>query len=214
MGSTAMPNPEMPLKDEEHEQCGRALFNFVWTLLEKPHRSPQETDLMIHACHAMWLHWSKVGKPVNFARAEWQLARVYAVAGLPERARHHGQHCLEICQANRLGSFDLADTDSSCAVRFVTTVPTTSLTMLNSKFFNDQAHVLALRLKEQAGNSPAKQVQLALNLVMARKPTASEVQQGVAFMKDLQTKEGVSADKALDYFCLVALNLNEFLYLD
>ena len=52
--------------------------------------------------------WSKVGKPLNFARAEWQLARVYAVAGLPERARHHGQHCLEICQANRLGSFDLA----------------------------------------------------------------------------------------------------------
>jgi hypothetical protein len=98
----------MPLTDQEHEQCGRALFNYVWTFLEKPQRTQRETDLMIHACHAMWLHWSKVGKPVNLARAEWQLARVYAVAGLPERAVHHGRHCLEICQADGLGAFDLA----------------------------------------------------------------------------------------------------------
>jgi len=113
-----------------------------------------------------------------------------------------------------LGTFDLADTDSSCAVRFTTTVPTQSLTMLNSKFFNDQAHLLAVRLKKEAGSDPAKQVQLALNLVTARKPSAGEVRQGVEFMKQLQAEDGLDADKALDHFCLIALNLNEFLYLD
>jgi uncharacterized glyoxalase superfamily protein PhnB len=103
MGST-----QMPLDAAQHEQCARALFNFVWALLEKPDRSADETDLMIHACHASRLHWSKVGTPVNFARGEWQLSRVYAVAGVPQRAIHHASRCLEECRDHGLGDFDLA----------------------------------------------------------------------------------------------------------
>ncbi len=103
-----MPNTEMPLSDEQHDACARALFNYVWTFLVKPQLSADETDLMIHACHAMWLHWFRVGTPVNIARAQWQLSRVYAVAGLAERSLHYGHQCLASCKANQLGSFDLA----------------------------------------------------------------------------------------------------------
>ncbi len=103
-----MARTTMPLTDEQHQECGKALFNFVWTFLDKPQRTEDETDLMIHACHASWLHWSKVGKSVNFARSEWQLARVYAVAGRAEPALRHAQRCLKICQENGIGDFDLA----------------------------------------------------------------------------------------------------------
>ena len=98
----------MSLTCEQHLQCGKALFNFAWTLIEKADRTDDETELMINASHASWMHWSKVGKPVNFARSEWQLARVYAVAGRAEPALHHAGRCLKICRENDLGGFDLA----------------------------------------------------------------------------------------------------------
>lgn len=98
----------MPLTDTQHRECGKALFNHVWTLLDKPDRSPREDDQMVHACHAMHLHWSKVGASVNMARAEWQLSRVYSVLGRADPALHHARLCLAICQENDIGAFDLA----------------------------------------------------------------------------------------------------------
>ena len=41
-----------------------------------------------------------------------------------------------------------------------------------------------------------------------------EIEQGLEFIKQLQEQHEVSAAKALDYFCLVLLNLNELIYLD
>lgn len=104
----AKPRTDMPLTDDQHRACGKALFNHVWTLLEKPQRTAAEDDEMVHACHAMHLHWSKVGEPVNFARAEWQLSRVYSVLGRAEPALHHATRCLEICREHAIGDFDLA----------------------------------------------------------------------------------------------------------
>ncbi len=98
----------MPLTDEQHEKCGKALFNYTWTLIKKPDRSEDEDEMMVHATHASYLHWSKVGKPVNFARGEWQLSRVYAVLNRPTPALHHAQRCLKVCQDNGIGDFDLA----------------------------------------------------------------------------------------------------------
>jgi hypothetical protein len=84
------------------------LFNFTWTLLEKPDRSSREDDLMIHAAHAQRFHWEWVGEPVNHARGEWQVSRVYAVLGRAEPALYHARRCLEICEAHGLGDFDVA----------------------------------------------------------------------------------------------------------
>ncbi len=96
----------MKLTAEQHRQCAKALFNSVWTLLDKPDRTGDEDDLMVHRAHAMMLHWLQVGEPVNFARGEWQLSRVYAVLGRFEPAVHHAQRCRAICEADGLGDFD------------------------------------------------------------------------------------------------------------
>ncbi len=98
----------MKLTARQHEQCGKALFNTVWTLLEKPDRSADDDDLMVHTVHAMMLHWLQVGTPVNFARGEWQLSRVYAVLGRAEPALRHAERCLAVCQEHGIVGFDLA----------------------------------------------------------------------------------------------------------
>ena len=91
-----------------HRQLGVDLFNGTWTLLDKKDRSPAEDELMIHTAHASAYHWLQVGEPLNFARSDWQLSRVYAVLNRPEPALHHAHQSLELCQAEGIGDFDLA----------------------------------------------------------------------------------------------------------
>lgn len=93
-----------------HRALGVALFNYVWTLLEKADRTPAETDEMIHAAHASRFHWSRATgtEPVNLARGEWQCSRVYAVLGRGEPALWHARRCLAINEANGQGDWDIA----------------------------------------------------------------------------------------------------------
>jgi len=91
-----------------HKKLGIELFNYTWELLDKPQRTREEDDTMIHAAHASRFHWGKAGTAANLARGEWQISRVYAVLGRSEAARFHGQRCLDICQENGIADFDLA----------------------------------------------------------------------------------------------------------
>ena len=112
-----------------------------------------------------------------------------------------------------MADFDFADVDATCPVRFVTTQPTQSLALLNSEFVNRQAGVFADYLEDKVGDDPAAQVRLGLTMITQRRPTQGEVDRGVAFLDGMK-QENVAADQALKYFCLLAYNLNEFLYLD
>lgn len=113
-----------------------------------------------------------------------------------------------------LESFDVAETDRSLPVRFSTTQPTQALGMLNSEFVNKQADVFAARLRREAGADLDKQVRTGLYLATCRPPSDAEVRRGVELIRSLQSKDGVNAEMAMRYFCLMALNLNEFLYID
>jgi mono/diheme cytochrome c family protein len=113
-----------------------------------------------------------------------------------------------------LESFDLAETDRSSPVRFATTQPTQALGMLNGSFMNRQAKQLAERLKREAGPETAPQVERAFRLLTGRKPTDRELQRGLKLIASLRERDRATPELALDSFCLVVLNLNEFLYLD
>ncbi|MFA4987357.1 MAG: hypothetical protein WC712_12285 [Candidatus Brocadiia bacterium] len=93
---------------EFHRQIAAALFNKVWEYMEKPSRTREETDEMIHAAHASRYHWGRVGTPVNLLRGEWQISRAYSVVGRPESALAHANRCLELCREHEIGDFDLA----------------------------------------------------------------------------------------------------------
>jgi DNA-binding transcriptional MerR regulator len=105
-----MTNDETRLQPDAGEQRRLAadLFNLVWTMLETPDRTAEQDERMLHAAHASRFHWGEVGEPVNLARGDWQVSRVYAVLGRAEPALHHAQRCLETCRANDIEDFDLA----------------------------------------------------------------------------------------------------------
>lgn len=113
-----------------------------------------------------------------------------------------------------LAVFDAADPDAPCPIRFTTTQPTQALGLLNSTFANEQAATFAADLRKQAGSDPVAQIRLALARISQRPPTTAEVERGLRFLADARKKDAIDADEALRRFCLLALNLNEFVYLD
>lgn len=113
-----------------------------------------------------------------------------------------------------LAALDQAETDTPCPVRFATTVPTQSLITLNGEQMQEEAAVFAAYLRDQAGDELSDQVRLGLQRVMGRSPSDKQVESNVAFVKDMMKTHGLDAERALKLFCLVAYNLNEFVYLD
>ncbi len=93
---------------EIHKNLAVNLFNKVWNLIDLKNRSEEETETMINAAHASLYHWRQVGEPLNFARSEWQVSRVYSLCARVEPALHHAANCLQICEQYGIGGFDLA----------------------------------------------------------------------------------------------------------
>jgi len=113
-----------------------------------------------------------------------------------------------------LETYDVADTDSSCPVRYTTTVASQALGMINGEFANEQAALFAQRLRREAAGDVPGQVRRAVRLTTGRSPSDDEVRADVEFIAKLQAEQGLTADAALVQYCLLALNTNAFLYLD
>jgi hypothetical protein len=113
-----------------------------------------------------------------------------------------------------LVAFDLAHTDASCPVRFVTTQPTQALTLLNSEFSKVAAGHFADRLEREHPGDRRAQVVRTLELVRQRDSDDTMVERHLQFLRDLEEQEGLSPQEALETFCLVAINLNEFVHID
>jgi DNA-binding transcriptional MerR regulator len=96
------------LEHDAQRKLAVDLFNYTWTLLEKESRTQHDDDLMIHAAHSSRYLWDAIGEPVNHARGEWQVSRVYATLERAEPALFHARRCLEICEEHGIGDFDLA----------------------------------------------------------------------------------------------------------
>lgn len=135
----------------------------------------------------------------------------------PDAAQHNRRaiytHVKRSLRHPFLAEFDQADTDSACAVRFTTTVPTQALSMLNSKFLNDQARRFADHLREGGGTLP-EQIERGLEFAFQREAHETEIAECLKLSDALQSDVGLSPQSALERVALAILNLNEFLYLD
>ena len=85
--------------------------------------------------------------------------------------------------------------------------------MLNSDFVNQQAKKLAV-LAQKESPDDRQQVKLILARVMQRTPTDEEISRGIEFIDDRKKEFEDEPNKPLELFCVIALNLNEFLFLD
>ena len=67
---------------------------------------------------------------------------------------------------------DLCDTSRTAAKRQTRSVAPQALTLFNGDFVNRQARHFAERLRREAGSDPARQIDLAYRLALARPATA------------------------------------------
>ena len=118
---------------------------------------------------------------------------------------------------------DTPDTTGSCERRMVSTTGPQALTFLNGAFVHQQAGYFAARLANEAGTSAAAQVECAFTLALGRAPRADELRAALDFLdkqerqiradaSGTQTRTVDARRKALEAFCLVVLNMNEFVY--
>jgi mono/diheme cytochrome c family protein len=122
-------------------------------------------------------------------------------------------HIKRSLQVPILTQHDQADADSSCPVRYTTTVPTQALGMLNGEFTNDAATALANRLHKDSPELK-EQVRRAIRLTTGRVPAEDELDKDVTFVRELREKARLSEANALHQYCLLVLNTNEFVYVD
>jgi hypothetical protein len=107
-------------------------------------------------------------------------------------------------------TLDFCDTTNSTELRSITSVAPQALTLFNGEFVNRQAEHFAQRLAREAGDDPAKQIELAFRLALCRPPTTDESEA----MQQFFAREATATDRhrALVQLSRVILNLNEFVY--
>ena len=113
-----------------------------------------------------------------------------------------------------MSSFDAADTDTACAVRFNTTVPGQALTMMNSSFMADHAERLAQQLNKHTSDGVESLINMGFETVLGRLPDNAELKISIDLIQSMQQDYGHDFNTAVNRFALMMLNLNEFLFLD
>ena len=81
--------------------------NRTWDLTSKPERTPDEDREMLLGAYAAAFHWSKIGKPINDARADLTLAHVHALLG-HDISLYYAQRSLAFFENNAGEDWDLA----------------------------------------------------------------------------------------------------------
>jgi hypothetical protein len=101
-----------------------------------------------------------------------------------------------------VGAFDCPDAGQSTAARRASTTPIQALNLFNSRFTLDQSEAFASRVKKEAGEDIARQIQRAYQLALTREPTAEELNDTLPTVK----KHGLAT------LCRALFNSNEFLF--
>jgi hypothetical protein len=123
-------------------------------------------------------------------------------------------HVKRSLQVPLLAAHDAADTDSSCPVRYTTTVPAQSLGLLNGQFANEQAERFASRVQRDRPSDLTQQVRWIHRLTTSLEIPATELARDLAWIRSLQADLHLSEHAALIQYCLLAFNASAFLYLD
>ncbi|MFI4875517.1 MAG: PSD1 and planctomycete cytochrome C domain-containing protein, partial [Blastopirellula sp. JB062] len=113
-----------------------------------------------------------------------------------------------------LANYDFPETDALCPERFATTQPAQALGMLNGDFLNEQAKEFGDMLRQKAPDDLQRQIQLSIENGLGREATEADVKSGETLIRKLKEKHQLSDQRALDLYCLMVLNLNEFIFID
>ncbi len=110
--------------------------------------------------------------------------------------------------------FDGAPMNQSCAVRPQTTVAPQALALFNGEFAREAAGHFVKRLKQEASDDLARQIELAFQLAFTRPPSVTEREAALHFLHDQTATRKGDETAAITDFCHVLLNSNELIYQD
>ena len=93
-----------------HRRFAVDCFNLAWELIARPDRSEVDTAEMIHLAHTSRWHWEQFDGHTReqLSIGDWQLARVYALAGRAGEAHRYALSSLRIAEAAGLEPFHIA----------------------------------------------------------------------------------------------------------
>ncbi len=98
-------NPEELVK--AHHFFAVTFFNEIWGLIDKPERTPQDNEFMLHLAHSSLLHWSNNPEinPSNWSIGYWMLSRVYSLNSDGENALKYAEKSYEYAESGKLDPF-------------------------------------------------------------------------------------------------------------
>jgi cytochrome c553 len=102
------------------------------------------------------------------------------------------------------GSFDCPDGGQIAPKRNQSTTPLQALNLFNSRFMQQQATILAIRIQTESRAEITSQAETAFQLVLQRSPSSTEKAASIAMIQE----------HGLQAFARALLNSNEFLFID
>jgi hypothetical protein len=100
--------PDQATIDAWHRRFAAECNNRAWDLASQSERSEDETREMLFTAFASAYHWSKLGAPLNEARADLTLAHVHSVLGVGEAALWYARRALAYLEGHACEDWDLA----------------------------------------------------------------------------------------------------------
>ena len=101
-------------------------------------------------------------------------------------------------------AYDQPNLINTCDRRNRSTIAPQALMMMNNQFIITQAKQFAARLRKEAGDDTAAQVNRAFLLALGRTPSAAEKSEAIEYIK--------GGPQRLAEFCQAIFSLNEFVY--
>ncbi len=100
--------PPQETIDRMHRWFAVECNNGAWDLASRAGRTDDENRELLYLAYAAAWHWSRVGTPLNSARAEVLLAHVHALLGHGPLALQYAQRCLAFFGSGQGEDWDLA----------------------------------------------------------------------------------------------------------
>ena len=98
---------KMTLK-EFHKKVAIMTNGGVWSVLDKASPSNEELNNALEMAFTSLYHWKQVGKPINVARGEYMISRVYSDMDKGDLALHYAERTLKLTEkADEKADFDM-----------------------------------------------------------------------------------------------------------
>jgi hypothetical protein len=199
--------------------AGDAVNRWLW----RRNRRRLEAEALWDAVHAAagTLNLKMGGRPVVPPLAEDEIASLrdhfrWPVSADPREHTRRGMYIMVLRNFRfpMFAAFDAPVTSVSCPTRDVTTVAPQALWSLNNRSVYRQAVEFAARVRKEAGEKPADQIDRAWLIALARHPSDDETKEALALIDSLAKRAGEEHDDPLAELCLALFNLNEFVFAD